>query len=143
VMIESHGIEDDPKRPGACGMRVGLIDADTLTLTDDDLTESKDQAKRSAKSIDWESTSDLVVSQIKFADRDISWSKFWVVRGNLDNERKWKITQTDDPPRERLAKKLFFPKGDHVRLLLQCNADVAANISAGHYDDLIVEQDIS
>ena len=142
VMIESHGIQDDPTRPGACGMRVGLIDAETLSITDDDLTESGQQAKQSASAIDWEETSNLVVSQIEFADRDISWSKFWVVRGSLENEDTWKVARTDDPPIERLAKKFFIPKGDKVRLLLQCNADVAANISAGHYDDLIVEQDV-
>jgi hypothetical protein len=140
VMVEAHGIEDDLSRPGACGVRVGLIDADTLSITDDDLSESSQQARQSAAAIDWEETSNLVVSQIEFADREIAWSKFWVVRGSLENERTWHVVRTDDPPIERLAIKHFFPEGDKVRLLLQCNADVAANISAGHYDDLIVEQ---
>ena len=73
----------------------------------------------------------------------MSSSKWWVVRGSLENERIWKVVRTDEPPPEKMWKRLFIPKSNQVRFILQCNADVAAAISAGHYDDLIIEQDKS
>lgn len=60
----------------------------------------------------------------------IIWSDWWVVRDSLANERVWQELITPE----------FLPVSASVRLWIQCNADVAASISAGHWDDEIVEQ---
>jgi hypothetical protein len=61
---------------------------------------------------------------------DILWSGWWVVRDNLDNERVWHELETPE----------YVPQVGEVRLWIQCNADVAAAISAGHWDNEIIEQ---
>jgi hypothetical protein len=61
---------------------------------------------------------------------DVVWSDWWVVRGSLDNERIWHKLTTPE----------FLPATSQLRLWIQCNADVAAAISAGHWDMDIVEQ---
>jgi len=62
---------------------------------------------------------------------EITWSDEWnVVRDTLDNERRWVELVTDE----------IVPQFDQARLWVQCNADVAADISAGHWDEEIVEQ---
>jgi len=131
LMVVSHGIGGDDKRAGACGMRIGLANADDISAKVDDLTLSNEEATDSARSVDWKKESERVVSEIVALDEEIAWSEWWVVRDNLDHEREWQTEQS-----ERL-----FPSGGQVRLIIQCNADEAAAISAGHYDDLVVEQD--
>lgn len=64
------------------------------------------------------------------ADDEIVWSDWWVVRGTLDNERKWSFKPTPE----------LVPATNSVRLWIQCNADVAADISAGHWDNERIEQ---
>jgi hypothetical protein len=125
LMVVSHGIGGDDSRAGACGMRVGLVNASDVTVNAEKLAQSPQTA---------DAESERVVAQIKSAEENqrSAWSKWWAVRDNLDNERKWKIEQTDE----------MVPRSGHVRLIIQCNADVAAAISAGHYDDLVVEQDM-
>jgi hypothetical protein len=132
LMIVSHGIGGDDSRAGACGMRIGLVNAGDVRVKADDLTLSSAEATELARPINWEEESKRVAAEIENADADIAWSKWWVVRNNLDHERQWKIEQTEG----------MAPRGRQVRLIIQCNADVAAAISAGHYDDLIVEQDV-
>jgi hypothetical protein len=141
VMIEAHGIEGDLSRPGACGMRVGIVDADKIQIPDDELSVSKAQAEAFARSLNWDRESEKVTPQIKAAEDDMAWSLWWVVRDGLDNEHKWVTLQSDQPPPEDGPQPDFRPKGDKVRLVLQCNADEKAAISAGHYDELIIEQD--
>jgi hypothetical protein len=106
------------------------VNADDVTVIRDDPNLSPEQATEFARSVNWEQESVRVASEIGNADSDITWSDWWVVRGNLDNEREWKAEQT----------RAMLPRSGQVRLIIQCNADVAATISAGHYDDLIVEQ---
>jgi len=60
----------------------------------------------------------------------IVWSEWWVVRGTLANERVWAKAETPE----------FVPMVGEVRLWVQCNADVAAAISAGHWDNECIEQ---
>lgn len=60
----------------------------------------------------------------------IVWSDWWVVRDNLDNERIWHTLKTPE----------LVPAIGEVRLWIQCNADVAASISAGHWDAECIEQ---
>lgn len=155
VMILSHGIEGNSSRPGACGMRVGIVEADRITLLDDDLSLGREGAEALARTPPpdwdklfaandklsmWDVRSEQVTPQIIGAEDDIAWSLWWVVRGNLDNENKWVTLQSDQPPPEDPPRPDFVPSGNKVRLILQCNADVAAAVSAGHYDELIVEQ---
>jgi hypothetical protein len=121
LMVVSHGIEDDPTRPGACEMRVGLVNAADIAINADKLQASPTAADQECA---------RVVSQIRNAE--IAWSEWWGVRDTLDNEQEWKTRRTDE----------MRPQGAQVRLIIQCNADEAAAISAGHYDDLIVEQDL-
>jgi hypothetical protein len=157
VMILSHGIEGDDSRPGACGMRVGIVDADAITLLDDDLSLGRaeaeelaltpppnwDKLKAQDKTLSrWDIRSRQVTPQIVGAEDDIAWSLWWVVRDSLENEGKWVTLQSDKPPPEDGPQPPFRPKSSQVRLILQCNADYAAALSAGHYDDLIVEQQI-
>lgn len=61
---------------------------------------------------------------------DLVWSDWQVVRDTLVNEGKWAIKPTPE----------MTPSESVVRLWIQCNADVAADISAGHWDDERVEQ---
>jgi hypothetical protein len=61
---------------------------------------------------------------------DILWSDWWVVRDNLTNERVWHKLETPE----------YVPQVGQVRLWVQCNADVAAAISAGHWDAEMIEQ---
>ena len=121
LMIVSHGIGGDNSKAGACGLRVGLMNAGDITIDADDLQASPMAA---------DEESARVVSRIRNAD--IAWSKWWVVRDSLAHERVWEIRQTEE----------MRPQDALVRLIIQCNADVGAAISAGHYDDLIVEQDL-
>ena len=60
----------------------------------------------------------------------IVWSSWHGVRDTLANERIWVKVQTAE----------LIPQVDAVRLWIQCNADLAADISAGHWDEEIVEQ---
>ena len=60
----------------------------------------------------------------------IVWSDWWGVRDTLENERAWHLLETPE----------LIPQVGQVRLWVQCNADVAADISAGHWDEEIVEQ---
>jgi len=96
LMIVSHGIDGDPSRAGACGMRCGISPA----TTSDPLSP------------------------------DILWSDWWVVRGSLANERIWHEAETPE----------YIPNVGQVRFWIQCNADVAADISAGHWDNETIEQ---
>jgi hypothetical protein len=48
----------------------------------------------------------------------------------LANERNWAKLQTPE----------LMPQVDAMRFWVQCNADLAADISAGHWDQEIVEQ---
>ena len=43
----------------------------------------------------------------------------------------------DDPPREP-----FIPKSDKVRLILFLTSRWPVSLTAGHYDDLVIEQDL-
>jgi hypothetical protein len=60
----------------------------------------------------------------------IKWSEWYGVRETLANERHWAKLQTPE----------LIPQVEAVRLWVQCNADLAADISAGHWDQEIVEQ---
>jgi len=60
----------------------------------------------------------------------IVWSEWWGVRDTLENERVWHLLETPE----------LIPQVGQMRLWVQCNADVAADISAGHWDEEIVEQ---
>jgi len=64
------------------------------------------------------------------ADTSIAWSEWWVVRDTLVNERGWALKVTPE----------VTPQSTTVRLWVQCNADVAVTISAGHWDNERVEQ---
>lgn len=61
---------------------------------------------------------------------DILWSDWWVVRDTLVNERVWAEALTPE----------YIPNIGEVRFWVQCNADVAADISAGHWDNEAIEQ---
>lgn len=61
---------------------------------------------------------------------NIIWSDWWVVRDTLANERVWHEAFTPE----------FIPQVGGARLWIQCNADVAVAISAGHWDDERIEQ---
>jgi hypothetical protein len=63
---------------------------------------------------------------------NIVWSDWFVVRDTLDNEGVWVVLRTGE----------IIPAANvqHVRIFVRCNADVAAAISAGHWDLEIVEQ---
>jgi hypothetical protein len=60
----------------------------------------------------------------------IVWSDWWVVRDTLDNERVWHLADTPE----------WVPEVGQVRLWIRCHADVAAAISAGHWDAECIEQ---
>jgi hypothetical protein len=126
LMVVSHGIGGDASRAGDCGMRVGLVNADDVTVNEARLVSSPQDAD--AESV-------RVVAEIEGAEENkrSAWSEWWGVRGSLENERKWVVRTT----------KTLVPRGEQVRLIIQCNADLAAAISAGHYDDLMVEQDMA
>lgn len=96
LMIVANGIGGDHSRAGACGMTVGIAQADVL----DPLS------------------------------RDIVWSDWWVVRDTLANERVWHLAETPE----------WVPDVGEVRLWIRCHADVAAAISAGHWDNEVIEQ---
>jgi hypothetical protein len=62
------------------------------------------------------------------ADGRIVWSEWWTVRDTdeyRDNQRVWGERTAPRPGEE------FQPNADYVQLFIQCNADVAADISAG------------
>jgi len=61
---------------------------------------------------------------------EIVWSGWWVVRDTLENERVWSEMETPE----------WVPRTGQVRLWIRCHADVAAAISAGHWDNEMIEQ---
>ena len=73
----------------------------------------------------------LGISEQESPDSDqIIWSPWWSVRDDpnnpelAENQRVWGILQTPE----------FVPAVGQARLFIQCNANIAAALSAGHYD---------